>query len=145
MTDSYKELERALRDGNVAKATALFERLTKRGLPRGAFPFDCGENIVLTTEETLFIGTVLEVDVSARWVRLFPVIIISTTRTSHNDPSVYTDNSFAEMLNEGLDALTYSIHATLDVPYTAALNTYWEAAPYIHTFPPKVPSRGPED
>lgn len=57
----------------------LYERLSGRSTARGRFPYEEGDTVYLRCPEWHYIGLIVEVDIGARWVALFPCMFILET------------------------------------------------------------------
>jgi hypothetical protein len=120
-----KELEKAIRQENIDGAWLELERITKKAVPRGAFPFEKGDQIYLRCPEWHYVGKVTKVDVNARWVEMFPVVHILET---DNAKSFYT-NGLRNNSEGGQDRYEVS-----PVPLVVQLEG-WSATYYPHPVP----------
>jgi hypothetical protein len=124
------ELIRNIRSGNLAAATRSFERLTRKEMPRGAFPFEVGETLYLQLPEWHYLGVIYEVDAYARWVRLYPCVeILETDNTRRLYLKGLQDDPDLCEGDEEEDQFQIS-----PVPVTIQLKE-WAAAPFYGEVP----------
>ena len=120
-----KELVDAVQREDWERARLELERASKKSVPRGSFPYARGSTIYLRCPEWHYVGVIVEVDVDARWVELYPVVHILET---DNAKSFYT-NGLRSNQDGGSDRYEVS-----PLPLTVQLEG-WSATHYPHAVP----------